>query len=643
VQTEDDFSELRRAEATGRPLGAPEFVTGLERLLGRKIARRAPGRRPATEVEGGEQLKLLRIGIMSPDFPVSVTIADTQSSLFSTPSFSANAGNMTGGSAAESGFGTIYSYTVPAGGYAPNGNILTHVDSVMGTWNFSYDAVDRLLSAQNNGATSIALQYAGKIGCWTYDSFGNRTMEAVSATGCTSSPSPQMWAHYNQANNRITSTTNSPAEYSFGYDYSGNTQNDGINKYWYDAEGQLCAVQNIASSAITAYVYDAEGARIAKGSLSTAPGSNQLCAPLSPSGGNLTSSSGFSLSARWLVDLGGQQVTELDGSNNWKHSNVFSGGRLTATYDTVGLHYALADPLGTKRVQANVLGQVDENCTSLPFGNDLGTNPGVNCWAPQNGLQTNDDATEHHFTGKERDTESGNDYFEARYYASSMGRFMSPDWSAKYEPIPYAKLDNPQSLNLYSYVLNNPLSAVDPDGHETAEEVAKKNVDNAKISAGTDRYDKSATVVSNGQVFTSGKDKCNLYVSETMKNSTGEHTTVDGTGKIPSAAAFADPNVKITGLSAPEPMANAKPGDVIAQDHGANPTSGNEEGHVGIVVSLPHDGQPGQTASANANEGGKVTINDWGFRSPTANPNNGERSGASSPAPVVRHPLGDQQ
>jgi len=53
-----------------------------------------------------------------------------------------------------------------------------------------------------------------------------------------------------------------------------------------------------------------------------------------------------------------------------------------------------------------------------------------------------------------------------RYYASSMGRFMSPDWSAKEEPVPYAKLDNPQSLNLYSYVWNNPLSRSDPDGHE---------------------------------------------------------------------------------------------------------------------------------------------------------------------------------
>lgn len=70
-----------------------------------------------------------------------------------------------------------------------------------------------------------------------------------------------------------------------------------------------------------------------------------------------------------------------------------------------------------------------------------------------------------HFTGKERDTESGNDYFGARYYGSSMGRFMSPDWSAQVEPVPYSKLDNPQSLNLYAYVLNNPLSKDDPDGH----------------------------------------------------------------------------------------------------------------------------------------------------------------------------------
>jgi putative transposase len=58
--TEDqDFGELRLAEGSGRPLGTADFVTGLERLLGRPIARRAPGREPTASVEG-VQLKLLQ-------------------------------------------------------------------------------------------------------------------------------------------------------------------------------------------------------------------------------------------------------------------------------------------------------------------------------------------------------------------------------------------------------------------------------------------------------------------------------------------------------------------------------------------------------------------------------------------------------
>jgi RHS repeat-associated protein len=69
------------------------------------------------------------------------------------------------------------------------------------------------------------------------------------------------------------------------------------------------------------------------------------------------------------------------------------------------------------------------------------------------------------FTGKERDAESGLDNFGARYYASNMGRFMSPDWSEAPDPIPYANIANPQSLNLYSYGANNPLSNIDDDGH----------------------------------------------------------------------------------------------------------------------------------------------------------------------------------
>jgi RHS repeat-associated protein len=90
-------------------------------------------------------------------------------------------------------------------------------------------------------------------------------------------------------------------------------------------------------------------------------------------------------------------------------------------------------------------------------------------------------------SGKERDTESGLDYFGARYYGSTMGRFMSPDWSAKAEPVPYAKLGNPQSLNLYSYVWNNPLSRNDPTGHilNCVSNQSQCGSDLSKIAPGT--------------------------------------------------------------------------------------------------------------------------------------------------------------
>jgi RHS repeat-associated protein len=71
----------------------------------------------------------------------------------------------------------------------------------------------------------------------------------------------------------------------------------------------------------------------------------------------------------------------------------------------------------------------------------------------------------HKFTGKERDSESGLDNFGARYDSSQYGRFMTPDWSAKPTSVPYAVFNNPQSLNLYAYVQNNPVTNRDPDGH----------------------------------------------------------------------------------------------------------------------------------------------------------------------------------
>jgi RHS repeat-associated protein len=109
-------------------------------------------------------------------------------------------------------------------------------------------------------------------------------------------------------------------------------------------------------------------------------------------------------------------------------------------------------------------GSVCQTAATLPFGDAAQTSGAC---SPSLRL----------FTGKERDTESGNDYFGARYYASTLGRWLSPDWSAKVEPVPYAKMDTPQSLNLYSYVANNPVTGFDPDGHICAPELVNNRTD----------------------------------------------------------------------------------------------------------------------------------------------------------------------
>lgn len=204
---------------------------------------------------------------------------------------------------------------------------------------------------------------------------------------------------------------------------------------------KICAVEWTYNSmtVMTGYIYDADGNRVAKGAISS-----WSCDP---------SVNGFTTQADYVRDQAGHQLSEFVPSNGtmaWQHTNIYANGMLIATDDGTETHYYLNDWLGTRRVQTNYAGTVEQTCSSLPYGD------GETC-APT--------PTENLFTGKERDSESGNDYFGARYYASTMGRWMSPDWSAKVEPVPYAKLDDPQSLNLYSYARNNPLRNVDLDGH----------------------------------------------------------------------------------------------------------------------------------------------------------------------------------
>jgi RHS repeat-associated protein len=222
---------------------------------------------------------------------------------------------------------------------------------------------------------------------------------------------------------------------------------------------------------------------------------------------------GFVQQAGYVVGPSGEQLTEVDGSGNWKHTNVYAGGKLIATYDgnvaAPTLHFHIDDPLGTRRAQVSATGALEATYQSLPFGDGLNSIPYTNAG--------DDDPTENHFTGKERDSESGNDYFLARYYNSATGRFLSPDWSVKHEPVPYAKLDNPQSLNLYSYVLNNPLRTTDPDGH--ADDPCK---DKSDCYVTKDDKNKTMTVTQTSTQTTKSKDAQGNELSTTTRTTNTE-------------------------------------------------------------------------------------------------------------------------
>jgi len=150
----------------------------------------------------------------------------------------------------------------------------------------------------------------------------------------------------------------------------------------------------------------------------------------------------------------------------------------------------------------------------LPFGEELTSAHG----AQRSGVGYEPPASNvrQKFTGKERDGETGLDYFLARYYSSIQGRFTSPDEfsggpeelynfadTASDNPTFYADLHDPQSLNKYQYCYNDPLNNIDPDGHSVWTKIAKFVYKAARkgdvVAAGKDVAEDAITVVSPGK------------------------------------------------------------------------------------------------------------------------------------------------
>ncbi|MHB1022636.1 MAG: RHS repeat-associated core domain-containing protein [Acidobacteriaceae bacterium] len=179
-------------------------------------------------------------------------------------------------------------------------------------------------------------------------------------------------------------------------------------------------------------------------------------------------------------------------------------------------------------------------------------------------------------TGKERDAESGLDYFGARYYASNMGRWMSPDWSAKVEPVPYSKLDDPQTLNLYGYLTNNPLSRTDPDGHGPLWDKFVA-IFYGKASAGPGvGTELKATKYAKLEVGTKAQ-------VEVRGSSSGVDVTAKGTLGKTSAGVSGEVDKQIVkdGKLDPQPMTTT--GNVGINPATADPNEIGVEGHVGAI------------------------------------------------------------
>jgi len=248
--------------------------------------------------------------------------------------------------------------------------------------------------------------------CWgyqySYDAWGNLLSQAgwtPTYNGCTETTMGTVTA---DGNNHIS---------AMSYDASGNTLGDGNFTYTWDGESQMKTAAGVT------YAYDGDGRRVAKVG-----------------------------SKLYWYGSGGEILSETDAAGNTLNEYVFFGGKRVALVPASGgaLYYA-EDLLGTSRVMVQANGTLCYDADFTPFGGEQ--------------AYTSTCAQNYKFEGKERDTETGNDDFGARYYSWRFGRWLSSDWSAVPVAVPYANLTNPQTLNLYSMAGDDPESFADLDGH----------------------------------------------------------------------------------------------------------------------------------------------------------------------------------
>jgi RHS repeat-associated protein len=283
---------------------------------------------------------------------------------------------------------------------------------------FGYDMANRLTAAIDTNWTRT----------FHYDTYGNMSVSAnggAPLNGLT----PQ-WQNnvdpFDPATNRLLAG---------GYDAAGNQAVMGSLSMWRDAENRQYQTWDSITNVLVNYLYDSEGRRVQK----------------TMAGGATTD---------YVYDALGQLAAEYTGAGAVSKEYIRLGGQLVATENAAGSPcttcYLSYDHLGSVRLVTDQNANVVARHEYLPFGEAL------DGWAGRTGSGWGTfDNVNQRFTGQERDSETNLDFFQARYFGAALGRFTTPD-----EPFAGQYPNDPQSWNLYSYGLNNPLRYTDPDGHD---------------------------------------------------------------------------------------------------------------------------------------------------------------------------------
>ena len=415
------------------------------------------------------------------------------------------------------------------------------------TQSFTYDQLNRIYTAKTTATTGTY--------CWgyqfNYDAWANLNSQArlTGYGSCTENTSSATA----DGNNHLSGLT---------YDASGNTLTDGSYTYTWNGESQLKTAGGVT------YAYDGDGRRAAKVG-----------------------------SKLYWYGSGGEILSETDASGNTLNDYIFFGGKRVALVPASGsaIYYA-EDLLGSSRVIVQSNGTLCYDGDFVPFGGER--------------AYTSTCSQNYKFEGKERDTETANDDFGAREYTWRFGRWLSADWSATAEPVPYANLSNPQTLNLYGMVEDDPESFSDLDGHWSAPYEWADWAD-SRINAAVNAIENKAVASGNPALAFTATFAAGV-TGDVAKGFTNLLRTGESVGSLPSGAsggqiatAVAEEGGRVGGtilavvaVAGPKTPASAESGTQVAGEIGKNRVtldSGSAvdlQGKAHAGVETPHIKDP---------------------------------------------------